>query len=276
MRTHIIPEVLESEATGRTKELYEDIKEVLQVPVVNFVFRALAHYPTFLEIAWEQVRPNMLTLNMDKTASHLQYPGISNIIPLLPWQTQYPPHVLNQLQGTLDIFRYVNPKLLLITSAWTEALSNRPVKGKGEVLGFLEPGIDPAFPRIDLLHPVEADPTMKKLLFEIAEAHQAMDVASDFRALAHYPDFLKRIWSYLKPFVKSSNYTLLESQLSKKAVRAVHRDMPYPVVINRDQLARVYSPKDIAGIMGLVSLFHRFLPGLIIDCEFMHRTFVNS
>ncbi|QDP41994.1 halocarboxylic acid dehydrogenase DehI family protein [Radiobacillus deserti] len=275
MRTYVIPEILESEATGRIKEVYEDIKEVLKVPVVNFVFRALAHYPTFLELAWEQVRPNMLSVNMEQSASRLQYPGISSVIPILPWSQTYPTYILEQIRGTVDIFRYVNPKLLLITSAWIEALSNRPIKGSGKQIGYIEPGINPMFPRIDLLHPIEADVPLQALLFDIAKTHQAMDVASDFRALARYPAFLKETWHYLKPFVKSSNYPILESRLKKRAVQAAHRHMPFPVIINRSQLEGIYEPKDIAGIMGLVSLFHSFLPGLILDVEFIQRTIVN-
>lgn len=57
-----IPEIFDQEASGPLKDLYSDIQYVLKVPVVNFIFRTLALYEPFLSLAWEQVRPNILTI----------------------------------------------------------------------------------------------------------------------------------------------------------------------------------------------------------------------
>jgi hypothetical protein len=34
-----VPEIFENEAVGRLSLIYEDIKYVLKVPIVNFIFR---------------------------------------------------------------------------------------------------------------------------------------------------------------------------------------------------------------------------------------------
>jgi hypothetical protein len=59
--------------------LYEkqQSKYVLKVPIVNFIFRSLAHYPEFLKIAWGQIRQNMLTVNMEEASKLLRYPKIT-------------------------------------------------------------------------------------------------------------------------------------------------------------------------------------------------------
>lgn len=46
----------ESEATGRVKEIFEEIKSTLQVPFVPELFRALGRKPEQLEAVWTQVR----------------------------------------------------------------------------------------------------------------------------------------------------------------------------------------------------------------------------
>lgn len=47
--------------------------------------------------------------------------------------------------------------------------------------------------------------------------------------------------------------------------------MNFPVTINRDVLENIYPFSDIVGIMGIVSMFQNFLPGLIIDGEYFRR-----
>jgi alkylhydroperoxidase/carboxymuconolactone decarboxylase family protein YurZ len=46
----------ESEATGRIKTLYEEIKSTLQIPFVPQLFLALGRRPEQLETVWKQVR----------------------------------------------------------------------------------------------------------------------------------------------------------------------------------------------------------------------------
>ena len=46
----------ESEATGRVKALFEEIKATLQVPFVPNLFRALGKKPDQLEAIWAQVK----------------------------------------------------------------------------------------------------------------------------------------------------------------------------------------------------------------------------
>lgn len=46
----------ESDAEGRVKEIFRDIKETLQVPFVPDLFRALAARPDQLEAIWAQIK----------------------------------------------------------------------------------------------------------------------------------------------------------------------------------------------------------------------------
>ena len=46
----------ESDAEGRVKEIFQEIKETLQIPFVPDLFRALASRPTQLEAVWAQIK----------------------------------------------------------------------------------------------------------------------------------------------------------------------------------------------------------------------------
>lgn len=52
----IIRLINETEARGRIKEIFEEIKATLQVPFVPQLFRALAVKPNQLEAVWTQVK----------------------------------------------------------------------------------------------------------------------------------------------------------------------------------------------------------------------------
>ena len=46
----------ESDAAGRVKEIFREIKETLQIPFVPDLFRALASRPAQLEAVWAQIK----------------------------------------------------------------------------------------------------------------------------------------------------------------------------------------------------------------------------
>jgi alkylhydroperoxidase/carboxymuconolactone decarboxylase family protein YurZ len=51
--------VSEEEATGRTKELFEEIKETLGIEFVPNLYRVMAPNRAFLEAKWDQVKTVM-------------------------------------------------------------------------------------------------------------------------------------------------------------------------------------------------------------------------
>ncbi len=51
--------IAEEEATGRVREIYEDIKETLGIDFVPNMYRAMAPVPRFLEANWNKVKAIM-------------------------------------------------------------------------------------------------------------------------------------------------------------------------------------------------------------------------
>ncbi|MFD2213068.1 halocarboxylic acid dehydrogenase DehI family protein [Metabacillus endolithicus] len=262
-----VPEIFEENVKGNLSYLYQDIQYVLKVPIVNFIFRTTALYEAFLQLAWSQVRPSMLTSNMENAASEIRNPKLGVDMPTINWSNHYDQATIEKIKKIIFTFNYVNSKLLIIASAWSESLSNRTIHGGNQISGYIQPGILPGLPKINLIKIESAPKEVKGLLLDIAKTHHTYDVASDYRALGRYPVFLRKSWSHLKEYIGTDSYQLLSTQLKKQSINLAHQ-MPFPVTINRSLLSQCYSPKDIAGIMGVISMFQQFLPPLIIDGEF--------
>ena len=49
----------ETEATGKVKEIYEDIKESLGIDFVPNMYKVMAHRPGYLEANWDKIRAVM-------------------------------------------------------------------------------------------------------------------------------------------------------------------------------------------------------------------------
>jgi hypothetical protein len=270
-----MPEIFPQETKGPLKSLFNDIQFTLKVPVVNFIFRTLAHYEKFLFIGWQQVRPNMLTVNMEEEASKLRRPELSFEAEKYNWELWYSRDTIAKIRQIIFTFQYVNPKLLLIATAWEESLGYRSINGGKQIEGFIRPGIISGLSDIKLINIPKAPPRTKELLFDITRTHHAYDAASDYRALAFYPIFLEKAWKGTKEFVGTDEYLLMTNRILKTAAKSVHRNMPYHIWMNPQYLRQFYSDKDIAGIMGLVSLFKNFLASLIIDVE-CFRKFIDN
>jgi hypothetical protein len=267
-----LPEIYQKETLGRLALIYRDIQYVLKVPVVNFIFRTAALYENFLIQGWNQIRPSMLTQNMEKASGDLRQFTLSFPTPNQNWQLYYDALTIEAIKKTIFTFNYVNTKLLLIASAWSESLAHRKVKGGTPITGYVEPGIIPDLPPIHLLNVGSAPQNMKNLLLDIARVHRTYDVASDYRALAKYPMFLTEVWKHLRGHVVSNEYHLLTARIKEKSIQMVHDVMPFPVTIDRNELSHFYTDADIAGIMGIVSMFQNVLPGLIVDGKFFENS----
>jgi hypothetical protein len=49
--------VEDSEAAGKVKEIYEDIKKTLGISFIPNMYKAMANNPDYLETSWNKVQP---------------------------------------------------------------------------------------------------------------------------------------------------------------------------------------------------------------------------
>ena len=65
-------ELPEAEAEGKVKVAFDDIKATLGIPTVGPLFRRLAVYPWYLQLAWRNLKPNAATVYFHRMAGELK------------------------------------------------------------------------------------------------------------------------------------------------------------------------------------------------------------
>lgn len=263
-----IPEILEGDARGRMRNLYHNIKATLRAPLVHDVFRVLAHYPAFLTYALEVSRPNLLSLTFENLAGELRAVPPPDA-PLSPLPSAIRSRDLRGASAVLPVFRYLNAKLLLLTTAWYEALSERPILGLPTDETFIPPGFLPVFSKhIHLIRLDTAPPQIRQLLQSITDTHRGFVPSSDFRALAQYPTFLSAAWQRIQPHVDTPWHRDTTQRLLQRAQTLAHH-LPYPIPLAPARLLTMMSEREIASCLAIVAMFRQLLPELIIAVELM-------
>jgi hypothetical protein len=265
-----IPEIYEGEARGRLRKLYHQIEATMHVPFVNYLFRTLAYYPSFLQYALEVSRPNLLALSFERAADDLRKHAIPEMITLT-----LPSFVTRRdLRGAgtiLPVFHYDNAKLLLLTTAWIEALSERPIALHPKEDTYVPPGIPLHFPRHIPMMRLERTPQpVKQLIKSIVDTHATFGPASDYRSLACYPTFLAGAWQQIHPLVRTPWYQERKQALLSHAQVLAHT-LPYPLPLSPERLRPILSDREVTSCHGILNMFQQMLPGLILDIELMTR-----
>jgi len=265
-----LPEIPEEQTRGRLRNLYHTIEMTLHVPLVSDVFRVLAHFPGFLHYAFEASRSNLLSVHFEQASDELRaIPLPDPPLPKLPvYVTRFD---LRSAARVLPVFHYANAKLLLLVTAWHEALSARPIHGHSEEGMYVPPGIPAYFPeQVPLLRLELASKSMQALLKQINDTHGSSAPASDYRALAFYPTFLTGAWRGLQPHVGSTWYRETCHQLMSDAQQLAHQ-LPYRIPLSPDRLQKVISPREIAACTGIITMYRHLLPKLMIEVDLMTR-----
>lgn len=263
-----IPEILEGEARGRLRNLYHNIKNTLHLPLVSDVFRVLAHYPSFLTYALETSRSNLLSHHFELLSDQLRaLPPPSPPLPQLPsFVTR---RDLRGASAVLPVFHYSNAKLLLLTTAWYEALSERPIPGWQQEETFVPPGIPASFPKtVPLLRTESAPPELQRLLRQITDTHYGFAPPGDIRALALYPTFLAGAWQGVQGYLHTPWYRDQTHRLLHTA-QTLARSLPYPLLLSPGRLQQVLSEREIASCLSIIAMYRNLLPKLILDTELM-------
>jgi hypothetical protein len=266
-----VPEITEGEARGRLRRLYHTIKAQSRVPWVGEPLRVLAQYPNFLYLAWEASRANLLSVHLERKTSELASFQLPADPPPLP--TYVLPRDRRGALSLLPVFRYQTAKLLLLLTAWQEALSERPILGQSVEDAFWPPGVLPHFPRhIPLLRVEHAPQPVRRELVQIVDAHGLFAPPDLYRALGYYPTFLSGAWELLRPSVQSPAYEERVRDLLKSSRQLAHA-LPHALPLSMQRLLLQVSEREIAAGLGILAAYRQVLPRILLDVEAMSRMF---
>jgi len=203
--------VLEEEATGDIKGIFEDLKKTFRVPFVSSVFRELAARPDYLSVAWRQLHTNAQTAYFERSADELREFAVEAVSSVADPPSGCP----DDAQIAIKIFHYVNPKLLIGIAALRAAttgerpkLEDLPADDKRQIASGVPDGVS--------LSLVDADTDDERVqrTFEAIRSRSGTPVMNDDAlALAAWPEFLETSWNALQGLVDGSDFTRLQREL---------------------------------------------------------------
>lgn len=208
-----VPSIPEAEATGATKAIYEDLKVVIGVPVVNLIFRHIATFPGCLEWSWEVLRPLYASGAVATYAMHLMDDLETPTVPRLPHAALRAVGVdalgESTINRILDAYNRSNPMNLVALTTLLAYLANpdQAVATATPVapLPTRETPLTPeVLPPLIAVHEMDAETrTLAQMLNSLGSQGEARTMASMYRQLAHWPGYLALSLALLHPLHQS-------------------------------------------------------------------------
>lgn len=253
----------EREASCEVERVFYEAREVLRVTGVDVALRAWAAHERFLVALWARVAPNLETRAFEEAADAVREEALAaagGLGPLGAWEAvRLGESQRFHARGTVELFHYLAPKLLVLASAVRLALAEEPV-GQGVVAGSAE-RIERGAPRRMLamecapLWPCE--PRVRAVWEDVERALGPPGVPGEWRALALWPELLEAAWARLKPRVESEDFTRAADALRLSA-RRLARTLPYSLRLPREWLAGLY--EDAAAVFRVTEALEQRLP----------------
>jgi hypothetical protein len=260
---HGSSEVLEDEATGAIKGIFDDIKNVFRVPFVDPVFRTLATCPDYLGIAWRQLHTNAQTAYFERSADSLRQLAVERI------STVGKPAAApsNEVKAALELFHYFNPKLLLaVTALRSASTGQRPqlMAISAASKQQIKTGIPEGAARLTWVDEADAGEELSTVFENIRATFRGSGVPSDFRALAVWPEYLQQAWTSVQPLLSSDEFRRLGRDI-RAAAEQVVGELPFRMDLGPHMLRRAgLDEGDIDFVRATLNRFHASLPELVI------------
>jgi Halocarboxylic acid dehydrogenase DehI len=265
--------VREADASGRTLEIYQEIKAALGLPHVNVMFQAYGAYPAALDAIWNALRPCVETQEFFRCAERLRgeaytrthnYFAVPDLCASIQ-QVHFSTGAQHELTDVVELFHYNNPLLLLIAAVQLQAFEDGPALTR-----TADGNADhPVFTQKPIKIPEEeASAPIRKVYDDIKRTLGAPVVNTDYQAFARFPDFLNLYWSALKPVVSSPLYGENRHALHDSAI-AVAGDLPNAPQLTVDRMQESgLSTEEISAVIHITEEFLDLLSGLVLNIAF--------
>ncbi len=277
---HPLPEYL---ATGARKAVYDDTKEVLQVPWMGVVAMAFAHYPRFYETLWQGMRPLCLSVEFvdacrdlraraEEAALTLDPPPIRSRLTSLG----YAPREIAQIAEVIEIFSHGNFSYALLATRARLLLEGRDLASSSDATPFTGRHAPAAEVPFVLVEPHHAESATRALFDDIKATLGLPFVNSDYRALARWPSYLAAAWGDLRAVVATSSHQAVVEQMHDALVDTALA-LPNPGGLNAAALqAAADADATQAEVRDVVRLFQWLLPGLATNVAFFRTQLISN
>ena len=261
--------VREPEATGRVKEIFEELKQTLGIPLVPILYKAYAVYPKFLSRHWQAFKPLLLTeeffdlcerLRADaytRVHGYLKVPNLRSAMD----SEQLSSGARHELIQEVELLYFLDEPVLLVSAIQMQAFDG-PI---GRTARTHSAGRVPMFPRPVVVEENTAPPQTRKIYEEIKQVFSTPALNLDYRILARWPDFLNDYWNALKPTVTSPIYQQSAQRVQQTAL-SLARDIPIPIELTLAELEDAgVGHSDLLRIVQITERFVHIFSALMLN-----------
>lgn len=265
-RLRLVPE---SQAEGRTAEIFGEMKDLLGIPYVDRTYQALAAYPEFLSLHWQALRPILETKEFFTLAERLRADCYTRTHGYFDVRDLYT-HVSDlgfsagareELVNAVELHNYSLPLLLLMIAAQLQAF-DAPVGQNGT---GTRPSAHPVFEENVVTVPEQGAPAhIVQCYEEVRRAINVPFVPNFYLSIARWPDFLQEFWRTLKPILLSPVFEGCHYG-ERETAFALVGEFPERLELDIEQLAEAgIADDDIASTVHILQSFVEAVSAMLL------------
>ena len=260
-----LQEIGEKQASGEVAEIYERIKEVLQVNVVASVWQVLATKPKFLSAVWNTLEPaidrGFLEAADGIRALAIERVGEGQKV------ADHRPFLGDDLGRAVEefgVFLETNPKSLILLCALRRSWGGQPIGG------IREPApADRGVPRWQAAPTFGSDREVKNVFDEMEDLLDLPGPSADYRVLANWPDYLTAAWADLRSFIGNQAW-LKACETVDWVAEQIAVALPAPIDVSPARAKELgLEPAEADEVGTWINTFHDVLPGTIVNDSFL-------
>jgi hypothetical protein len=259
----------ETQADRQTVEIYELVTRKMRIGRVPLFFKALAAEKALLP-CWQALRQAVRLRAFEEAADDLRTRAARAAVelgcPLIETQLEwagYDVDEIDEIRGQVDIFHYVDAKLLMAAALLAQGVSGGVggVKRGARAEQRVPRGVPQDMDHVELV-PEDANGALGKT-FKAMRAHRGLGlVPDDFRALGRWPKYLDLAWADARKRDEQDRARAALAELGQQADDAA-RQIPVRVQVSDEVLRAAGADPD--RVRALLQRFRGAMPGLVLD-----------
>src|SRR5438067_9678348 len=259
----------ETQADRQTIEIYELVTRKMRVGRVPLLFKALAAEKALVP-CWNALRPAIRVRAFEEAADDMRARAARAAVdlgcPLIETQLEwagYDVDEIDEIRGQVDVFHYLDAKLLMMTAILAQALEGGVggAKKGARAEQRIPRGVPPDMDHIELV-PEDANGGLGKS-FRSIRSHLGLGlIPDDFRALGRWPKYLELAWADARKRDADPRAKEALSGILAQADDAAAQ-MPIRVQVS-DETVRS-AGADPERVRAILDRFHKAMPSLVLD-----------
>src|SRR5438128_6941727 len=259
----------ETQADRQTIEIYELVTRKMRVGRVPLLFKALAAEKALMP-CWQALRPAIRVRAFEEAADDLRARAARAAVdlgcPLIETQLEwagYDIDEIDEIRGQVDVFHYLDAKLLMMTAILAQALEGGVggAKTGARAEQRVPRGVPPDMDHIELV-PEDANGGLGKS-FRSIRSHLGLGlIPDDFRALGRWPKYLELAWADARKRDADPRARDALAGILAQADDAAGQ-LPTRVQVSDDVLRSTGA--DPERVRAILERFRRAMPSLVLD-----------